>query len=271
MHQNPQEPRQASSDSPFPRGSFASSDPTSDHYNTIKISDFGLAAVLNLPEQLRDMCGTPGYVAPEVVNPKLTGDIEVNGVLVKAGYSTPVDIWSTGVLIYECLCGSTPFHDEDVGLMLQNTMRGEYSFDAQMWQFVSDGAKNLVSTMLVLDPYSRKTAVQLLEDKWIVECESMPETELAESGDVLMMKRDSRSASTWNIPRKAEDSPPARVYGAQIEKNIPLWEDVEYEPQNSDAMPVFDDRVGDPLNTPKGRWRNRAVVQEGRAGDSWRG
>lgn len=248
---------------------FASSDPTTESYNTIKISDFGLAAVLDPREQLRDMCGTPGYVSPEVVNPRLTGDIEVGGVLVKAGYSTPVDIWSTGVLIFECLSGTTPFNDDDIGIMLQNTIRGDYHFDTGIWNYVSDNAKVLVQQMLILDPYSRPSATDLLKFDWIVGAEAMPETELAESSDIIMLKRDSRSESMWNIPRHTGNSPPAVAADKTPNKNVPLWEDPVYQPGATPCVPLFDDRVGDPF-TPKIN-RRRSKHQEGRAGDSWRG
>eukprot|EP00285_Hemiselmis_virescens_P005013 CAMPEP_0173391840 /NCGR_PEP_ID=MMETSP1356-20130122/18613_1 /TAXON_ID=77927 ORGANISM="Hemiselmis virescens, Strain PCC157" /NCGR_SAMPLE_ID=MMETSP1356 /ASSEMBLY_ACC=CAM_ASM_000847 /LENGTH=442 /DNA_ID=CAMNT_0014349533 /DNA_START=51 /DNA_END=1379 /DNA_ORIENTATION=+ len=233
---------------------FASSDPSSPNYNTIKISDFGLAAILSPTEPLRDMCGTPGYVAPEVLNPELTGDLEYNGMLMKAGYSTPVDIWSMGVMVYECLCGSTPFHDDDVSRMLHATMRGAYDFDAYVWLNVSEQAKQFIRAALVLDPYSRQTAEKLLEHEWVLHPDELPDQELEESTDLLVNKRHSRSVSTWDFPavavRHHSDSvsgPSDTEAGSQIDWDMPIEE----------ATTPYDRRV--------------SSHQEGRSRDQWRG
>lgn len=64
----------------------------------IKISDFGLARFLQ-NELATTACGTPGYVAPEIIEGK--------------GYGKEVDYWSIGVIIYILLCGFPPFYEEN--------------------------------------------------------------------------------------------------------------------------------------------------------------
>mmetsp|Transcript_76566 Transcript_76566/g.206279 ORF Transcript_76566/g.206279 Transcript_76566/m.206279 type:complete len:345 (-) Transcript_76566:7-1041(-) len=151
-----------------------------------------MAAVLNPRKQLREMCGTPGYVAPEVLNPRLTGDIEVDGMRVKAGYGPPVDIWSLGVMIYECLCGFTPFQSQDPKMTLRLTMRGTFEFPSPYWDGISNGAKDFITRALTLDPAARPTAKGCLADPWIVEARAPaphPLPELGSTRAMLMIRK----------------------------------------------------------------------------------
>ena len=69
---------------------------------TLKLSDFGLAAKLNFEdEKRRTMCGTPNYIAPEVLESKF-------------GHSYEVDIWAIGVIIYTLIFGKPPFDTNDL-------------------------------------------------------------------------------------------------------------------------------------------------------------
>lgn len=63
----------------------------------VKISDFGLAKVIS-NDLMTTACGTPGYVAPEI--------------LIGHGYDLAVDYWSIGVILYVLLCGYPPFYDD---------------------------------------------------------------------------------------------------------------------------------------------------------------
>lgn len=71
---------------------------TKDPGSIVKISDFGLARFIN-NEVMTTMCGTPGYVAPEIIN--------------GSGYDKSIDYWSLGVILYIMLCGFPPFHNEN--------------------------------------------------------------------------------------------------------------------------------------------------------------
>ncbi|GMF25230.1 unnamed protein product [Phytophthora fragariaefolia] len=122
----------------------------------IKLADFGFAkkaAIQNGDAGLSTACGTPGYVAPEILMAK--------------PYGKEVDIWSIGVITYILLCGYPPFHHDNQGVLFRLIKAGRYEFDSPYWDDVSAEAKDLISIMLVLKPADRWTARQLLEHPWI--------------------------------------------------------------------------------------------------------
>lgn len=128
----------------------------------IKIGDFGFA--IRAVDGLNIACGTPGYVAPEI----LRGD----------AYGLPVDIWAMGVITYILLCGYPPFHDDNDATLFKMIKKGEFEFESPYWDHVTDNARKFIERMLVLDPSERATAQELLADAWIVgECH-VPNTHL---------------------------------------------------------------------------------------------
>lgn len=123
-----------------------------DENEDLKISDFGLSA---LPEQLRNdgllhtQCGTPAYVAPEVLR--------------KKGYDgSKADLWSCGVILYVLLAGFLPFQDENIMNMYRKVFKAEFVYPP--W-FSSD-AKRLVSKLLVSDPERRITVQSIMRVPW---------------------------------------------------------------------------------------------------------
>lgn len=100
----------------------------------IKVGDFGLAAKLvDEFEKRRTVCGTPNYIAPEI----LAG---------KEGHSFEVDIWSTGVVLYTFLVGKPPFETKDVKSTYKRILECSYAFPDN--SFVSESAKSLIRLML---------------------------------------------------------------------------------------------------------------------------
>jgi len=120
----------------------------------IKIADFGLSKDFG-EEQLQTSCGTPDYVAPEV--------------LMGEPYDMAVDIWSIGVISYVLLCGFPPFYGETQKELFENIMSGTYDFPDPEWTDVSDQAKSFIKSILVTDPEKRTTAEQCLNGEWIKE------------------------------------------------------------------------------------------------------
>ncbi|TYZ59751.1 hypothetical protein PybrP1_009826 [[Pythium] brassicae (nom. inval.)] len=100
-------------------------------------------------------CGTPGYVAPEILE--------------GAPYGKPVDVWSIGVITYILLAGYPPFHDESQPILFRKIRKGKFQYDSPYWDNVSDDAKDFISRMLVVNPKDRATATQLLEHRWILD------------------------------------------------------------------------------------------------------
>ncbi|ERN18667.1 hypothetical protein AMTRI_Chr12g239450 [Amborella trichopoda] len=131
-----------------------------DEHENLKVSDFGLSA---LPEQLRQdgllhtQCGTPAYVAPEVLR--------------KKGYDgAKADIWSCGVILYVLLAGFLPFQDENIMTMYRKVFKGEFEFPP----WFSTEAKTLISKLLVTDPEKRITIGEIVENSWFKKGLSRP-------------------------------------------------------------------------------------------------
>jgi len=120
----------------------------------LKVADFGFAKKCFEPKCLTTQCGTPGYVAPEI--------------LVGTSYDTQCDIWSLGVIIYTLLGGYPPFIEKNQKNLFRRIQKGEYEFHPQYWSTVSPGAKKLITRMLTVDPDKRITAEEALNDNWIL-------------------------------------------------------------------------------------------------------
>eukprot|EP01113_Clastostelium_recurvatum_P019686 TRINITY_DN2323_c1_g2_i2.p1 TRINITY_DN2323_c1_g2~~TRINITY_DN2323_c1_g2_i2.p1 ORF type:complete len:544 (+),score=139.32 TRINITY_DN2323_c1_g2_i2:49-1632(+) len=128
-------------------------DNTSDH---IKISDFGLSRILDEGSFMKTMCGTPQYVAPEVLTHAEKG-----------GYGKAVDLWSIGVIMYILLCGFAPFEETGDTPLLDKVQQGKYRFPSPQWDTISNDAKDLIKHLLVVDPTVRYTVDQACEHPWV--------------------------------------------------------------------------------------------------------
>ncbi|KAG5888742.1 hypothetical protein JTB14_032017 [Gonioctena quinquepunctata] len=120
----------------------------------VKITDFGFAKILGEGEQLHDLCGTPGYLAPETLKCNMLEDAP--------GYSFEVDIWACGVIMYTLLVGCPPFWNRKQMVMLRNIMDGKYSFSSPEWADISEQPKDLIRKLLVVDPKKRITLEKAL-------------------------------------------------------------------------------------------------------------
>lgn len=130
-----------------------------------KLADFGLAIKIDKQKPLMTVCGTPTYVAPEI--------------LAETGYGLEVDNWAAGVICYILLCGFPPFRNKPNGNermtsdqqqeeLFTQIQKAEYEFLSPYWDTVSDEAVDLVRRLLVVNKKVRKTASNILNHKWIV-------------------------------------------------------------------------------------------------------
>jgi polo-like kinase 1 len=118
-----------------------------------KIGDFGLATKLEYENDRRKtVCGTPNYIAPEIISGK-------------EGHSYEVDIWSLGVIIYTLLIGKPPFETSDVKTTYRRIKMNAYSFPDHIR--ISSVARDLITKILNLDPKKRPTLDQILEHSFL--------------------------------------------------------------------------------------------------------
>ena len=114
----------------------------------IKVGDFGLAAKIDFDgERKRTICGTPNYIAPEVLDGK-------------SGHSYEVDIWSLGVIIYTLIIGKPPFETTDVKATYDRIKKNNYTFPEHVQ--ISEAARDLITRILSKDPTRRPLLDEIL-------------------------------------------------------------------------------------------------------------
>lgn len=126
-----------------------------DNSFNVKITDFGFAKILLNDQKLYDLCGTPGYLAPETLKCSMWEKAP--------GYSKEVDIWACGVIMFTLLVGCPPFWHRKQMIMLRNIMEGKYSFTSPEWADISEDPKDLIRKCLVVEPENRITVKEALK------------------------------------------------------------------------------------------------------------
>jgi calcium-dependent protein kinase len=123
-------------------------------YAQIKVIDFGLSKKFFAGEQdiMKEGVGTLYTMAPQVLQ----------GV-----YSSQADLWSVGVMTYMLLSSHRPFYNRRRKVMINNIMRADYNLSSVHWIPLSDEAKDIVKTLLVVDPSKRMNATEALQHKWL--------------------------------------------------------------------------------------------------------
>ncbi|XP_067850028.1 serine/threonine-protein kinase 33 isoform X3 [Heptranchias perlo] len=122
----------------------------------IKVTDFGLSVQkggVGSDKMLQATCGTPMYMAPEVLSAHQ--------------YTQQCDTWSIGVIMYTLLSGDPPFVANSEEKLAELINKGELHFDDSILQEISDGAKDVLSRLLKVDPAHRITANELLDNPWV--------------------------------------------------------------------------------------------------------
>lgn len=142
----------------------------------IKISDFGLSKILNDDQQtMNTVCGTRAYSAPE---------INFGGGRKSPGYDAKVDTWSLGVILYIILAAFHPFDEfgdsNDVTIWTR-ICRGQWDFNDDAWDKISDDAKDLVTNMLTCNPAKRYGTEEILNHRWITQHNTLPSTPLRDN------------------------------------------------------------------------------------------
>jgi calcium-dependent protein kinase len=120
-------------------------------YLRIKIADFGASKIYEKGRIERKIVGSSYYIAPEVL---------------KKNYNEKCDLWSCGVILYILLSARPPFNGENDQEILENVIKGKYDLNSPPFDNITNEAKSLISSLLIIDPVQRISASQALEDPW---------------------------------------------------------------------------------------------------------
>eukprot|EP00008_Paramoeba_atlantica_P002910 CAMPEP_0201486690 /NCGR_PEP_ID=MMETSP0151_2-20130828/10745_1 /ASSEMBLY_ACC=CAM_ASM_000257 /TAXON_ID=200890 /ORGANISM="Paramoeba atlantica, Strain 621/1 / CCAP 1560/9" /LENGTH=526 /DNA_ID=CAMNT_0047871471 /DNA_START=144 /DNA_END=1721 /DNA_ORIENTATION=+ len=119
----------------------------------LKLADFGLSKMFDSTVRMQTTCGSPAYVAPEV--------------LTDEQYGREVDMWSVGVIAYVILSGIPPFYSSNIKELFQKIMIAKYDFPVKYWSSQSDAAIDFVRKLLVKNAGSRMSASMALKHRWL--------------------------------------------------------------------------------------------------------
>ncbi|XP_058818022.1 ovarian-specific serine/threonine-protein kinase Lok isoform X2 [Topomyia yanbarensis] len=161
----------------------------SDDETLVKVSDFGLSKFVRKDSVMQTLCGTPLYVAPEVL---MTGG--------RDSYTRKVDIWSLGVVLFTMLSATLPFADEYGSPAVEQIKRAKFQFRHHSWKSVSSTAKKLIYDILTVDPNTRPTIDDILRSTW------MRDAEVIEKAERLMQMKltGSKKSSSSDIENNNE-------------------------------------------------------------------
>ena len=151
----------------------------------IKLGDFGLATVVMFDgEKKRTICGTPNYIAPEILDSN-------------QGHSYEVDVWSLGVVLYTLLVGKPPFETSEVKATYRKIRLNAYAFPDHIP--LSEPSKGLIARILISDPSKRPTLDEILANDFLNQGNSIPKF----------------------LPSGFTACPPSTAYLRQFEPNVP--------------------------------------------------
>ncbi|XP_053398574.1 serine/threonine-protein kinase DCLK1-like isoform X2 [Mercenaria mercenaria] len=124
-----------------------------DGTKSLKLGDFGLAT--DCTETLYTVCGTPTYVAPEILS--------------ETGYGAKVDVWAAGVIMYILVCGFPPFSStsNDQEELFDAILSGKFEYPSPYWDDISEEAKDLINKILVINPEKRCSAEDVTKHEWV--------------------------------------------------------------------------------------------------------
>lgn len=150
--------------------------------NIIKLIDFGTSRRVNEQHAMHGVFGTSYYIAPEVI---------------EGTYSEKCDVWSVGVILYILLSGEPPFNGQTDEEIVEKIKIGEYNFDNERWNEVSDEAKDLIARILCKED-ERIDAAEAFQHPWFDNCRRIEQD--MDSG--AMHQRDQNVARALDNLRK---------------------------------------------------------------------
>jgi serine/threonine protein kinase len=124
----------------------------------VQVCDFGISKIIKKHEILNEKCGTPAYLAPEIV--------------LECGYQGFwSDCWSLGVVLYCMVCGKVPFKGNNLNELNKAILNGKVEIPAHL----SNELKDLLGSLLKHVPFERITVQQAIEHQWFQDCQGISE------------------------------------------------------------------------------------------------
>lgn len=166
-----------------------------DENKNVKICDFGVSRFVKKGQVIKEQCGTPAYIAPEIIRDK--------------GYEgCYADIWSLGVVLYAMVTGTVPFKADNIEELHKVILKGKYSIPG----YLSENCKDLLSKMLKLNPYSRINIDVLDEHPWFEKVEAKGRREsicsgLSETSQGLLTSENRRACSVDKGTKSSSSGP----------------------------------------------------------------
>lgn len=164
-------------------------------HGEVKLCDLGISRYISQGADIRDILGTPDYVAPEVLNYE--------------PISLATDMWSVGVLLYVLLTGCSPFGGDTKQETFCNISQCRLDFPEDLFEDVSEDAKDLMRKLMVKEPSKRLSATECLQHCWFTNVDLVPvqptQTPVSFSGTVTTKGEESRLKLSPTISRKQEN------------------------------------------------------------------
>ncbi|KAL9051440.1 MAG: hypothetical protein Q9162_006009 [Coniocarpon cinnabarinum] len=216
-----------------------------DQHLSIKVADFGLAKIIGEESFTTTLCGTPSYVAPEILENSN-----------HRRYTRAVDVWSLGVVLYICLCGFPPFSDElctpeNPYNLSQQIKTARFDYPSPYWDPVSDLALDLIDRMLMVDAEKRLTIDECLQHPWVTQRQLDP----ADSTESLTGAMHQLDFSKRKPVR--ERTLLSSLNDVHVTRTVPVHED------GGPKLKIFEKNQADKKRLKEGRKDDKARLAKG--------
>ncbi|KAL7633275.1 UNVERIFIED_CONTAM: hypothetical protein RMT77_016380 [Armadillidium vulgare] len=164
----------------------------------VKLCDFGISRVILADIEVKEILGTPDYVAPEILQYE--------------PISLATDMWSVGVLVYVLLTGHSPFGGDTKQETFLNISQCQLDFPDDLFSGISSSAMEFISALLVVDPRCRLTVSEALEHPWLSPSEislpqpRLPTLQMKEEHDITLVSLKRSSSPSKGIVSNKENN-----------------------------------------------------------------